>query len=128
MKCQKKSIKKLTEKSAEFPFWSINEIQSLVDIPKKTKHNWVLLWNLIGGSLIKEICLHSREQLPKRGHIHLDDACSPNLTQSAEYFLLTKVKQMLHTVYSPDQEPFNFFPFDYLKNDISNMRSRTRRA
>jgi hypothetical protein len=58
-KCHKESVKKL-KKSLMSLLWSVNGIQSFVDVPKGSIYNPAFLCDTVVSSLFDGITLHSR--------------------------------------------------------------------
>jgi hypothetical protein len=79
---QKKSNKKDTEKCYISVIWSVNEIHSLLDMPKGNTYNSTFFCDVVVPDLLENVYAHSRRQTLKGVLVHVDNARPHNLKKS----------------------------------------------
>jgi ABC-type multidrug transport system permease subunit len=94
---------------SDFDYWSVNGINSLLNVPQSIAYNSTFFYDSVVSDLIESICAYSRRQTLKCIMLYLDDARPHNSRQSTECLEQFRACIVPHPDYSPGLEPSNFF-------------------
>jgi hypothetical protein len=108
--------------------WFVSGIHSLVDIPKGESYNSAFFCNVVGSSLVENICSGSGWRSLKGLYVHLNNARPHNSHQSNDCLPSTKAQWMPQPAYGPDLAPSDFFLFGFLKQQLQGVHLADREA
>jgi hypothetical protein len=114
------------EKCLILIIWSINEIHSLLDVPKCIAYNNTFFCNSVVFDLVENICAHSRRKTLKNIMVHFDDARPHNSKKSIECLEQFRICRVPHRVYNPDLAPSNLFLFGHVKSKLPGLTIRSK--
>jgi histone-lysine N-methyltransferase SETMAR len=106
--------------------WSINEIHSLLNIPKTITYNSKFFCNSIVPDLVEIAYVYSQRKILKNIMTHLDDAHPHNSRKSTECLEQFRARTVPHLAYSPDLAPCDFFLFESVKSKLPGLVIRSR--
>jgi hypothetical protein len=92
-----------TEKCSVSLLWSVNRIDSFLDLPKGTTYNITSFIDALMLSLIENVWLQTRRKTLKGWFIHVDNARPHNLERAERCIEASRAERLLHPAYSPDR-------------------------
>jgi ABC-type branched-subunit amino acid transport system substrate-binding protein len=100
-----------TEKCFISVLWSVNGIQSLIDVPKGMTFHADFFCQAVVPNVIADMTTHSRRKTLKNRAIHLDNARRHNSRRSQECIAASTAQRLPHLAYPPDFAPSDFLLF-----------------
>jgi hypothetical protein len=116
----------LIEKCLISVIWSVNGIQSLLDVHKGTKYNTPFFCDFVIPELLENECARSRRRKLKGIIVHLDNAHPHNSRKSNECLTELHARRVPHPAYGPDSALNDFFLFRIVKTELQNYEVHSR--
>jgi histone-lysine N-methyltransferase SETMAR len=115
-----------TEKCLISVIWSVNGIDSLLDVPKGTTYNTTFFCDVVIPDLLENVCAGSRRRTLKGIVMQLDDARVHNSKKSNECLTEFRTRRVPPPAYSPNVVPSDFFLFGTVKAELQNYEIHSR--